>query len=241
MGVSLLSLAHMFGGLQVCLEAEDLSAEVTTSLGHEIYDVLCVYSVMMGLARGAVPWHCLPSAGTSNIEDIFGVARPMWNMLAKLASLLAQVRNTNPVAKLIGIDTTEQDCQALLLECAAAYERVEASPRSRRTRLGSRVSTYPPGSYSLSDYAQALYHTIRILAHIEILQTPRCDPVVQSSCSSILETLLQIDRRERRVGVALPLTVGHLHCTVQVALADHGFSTDRFVLYGRLAAAHAAH
>lgn len=210
-GISLLSLAHMFGGLQVHLEAEDLSAQVSTPLGHEIYDVLCVYSVMIGLAKGTKPSHSLATAGSNDIEDIFGVARSMWNMLARLATLLADVRKMNPVAKLIGIDGTEQECRQLLEESAMVQAKIERSSRSRRIQLGSKVS-------NMSDHFllhglmlhQTIHHTILILAHIEVLQTPRSDPRVQASCSAILETLLQIDRRERRVGVALPLTVRHI-------------------------------
>ena len=200
--------------MQVHLEAEDLSAEVSTPLGHEIYDVLCVYSIMMGMARGSSPSHNLPSAGSPNIEDIFGIARPMWNVLARLANLLAQVRNANPVVQLIGVDTTAQDTQQLLADSAVVLTKIDRSQRSRRIKLGSKVSPCSQQHVPNLTPPQALYHTIVILANVEILHSPRSEPVVQESCASILETLLQINRRERRVGVALPLTVSLLFSLV---------------------------
>lgn len=52
-----------------------------------------------------------------------------------------------------------------------------------------------------------MYHTLAILLQIEVLGKPAGNPELQQHCELVLQTCLQVDRKERSVGLTLPLTV----------------------------------
>lgn len=55
-----------------------------------------------------------------------------------------------------------------------------------------------------------MYHTLAILLHIEVLGKTASTLEVQQHCELVLQKSLQVDRKERAVGLTLPLTVSVL-------------------------------
>lgn len=144
--MTLLNLAHVFGGLQLTVQPDDLSAILSTALGHEIYDILCVYSILVALAQGVSARHSVPAAGSRELEATFGVARPMWHLWSRLTGLLARTRQPNSIARIIEFSTLEQESAQLLQDSADSLLKIENS-RSTRIILGSQVSFLADASY----------------------------------------------------------------------------------------------
>lgn len=136
--MTLLNLAHTFGGLQFSVQPDDLSAILSTALGHEIYDILCVYSTLVALAQGRSTMHAVPAAGSRELEATFGVARPIWHLYSRLTALLARTRQPNSIARIIDFSNLEQESAQLLQHSADVLVTVE-NTRSSRVLLGSKV------------------------------------------------------------------------------------------------------
>lgn len=210
MGIHLLSVAHSFGGLEITLHPDDLAAVLTSPLGHDILDILCLFSTIDALIEVTSTRHPVPAAGSREIEATFGVARPMWHLYSRLTALIARKCGIHTMAMIIELPTFEQECTQMMQDSISILTKIEGA-RSTRICLGTKVETlhYCLGSRHKTEAprSQAFHHALAILLHVEVLGNSAYDFTAQQHCELVLQTCMGIEHKERNVGLTLPLTV----------------------------------
>lgn len=138
-GISLLNLAHSFGGLQVILQPSDLSGVLNSRFGYEAYDVLCVHCTLLALAKGFNTTHTVSSAGAPEIEQTFGIGRSMWWLYGRLTAILAYARlEGNGGTQML--PAIEPYARVLMVESTQSLSIIE-STRPERIAQGSKVGS----------------------------------------------------------------------------------------------------
>ncbi|BGP72765.1 hypothetical protein NBRC10513v2_006161 [Rhodotorula toruloides] len=193
---ALLALGSLLNGLPLDVPQEALVADITTPLGHQIYDILCVYRTLLALIDGTkritTP---VPLAGDLYLESTFGVARSLWVLVGKTIDLLVQRRTLDALpASMVGT-LLHDEAAALLREGAEIVEEVKAS-RARRIQQGTEM-----------------YHLmLSILVYCEVLGVPMTDERITDCRTRMLRIVSCTPTAEQLVGYNLPLTIATCYC-----------------------------
>lgn len=118
---------------------KQLEVDLSSPLGHHVYDVMCVYHAQDCLATGSEPDVTIPRAGSRDVETTFGISRSMWVLTSKVATLLSQARILQELTGDADAGALAASAAQLLRQLEDAVHTVWNSNRESRVRLGTQV------------------------------------------------------------------------------------------------------
>lgn len=139
-GLTLLNLAALSENAPISeLVAADFQAELSSLLGHQIYDVMCIYAIQLALMNGTRPVVNLPLAGDVNIETTFGISREMWSATNTTVILLSHARTLYALPGSISENVLYHDACSTIEESEAALQSALCLNTALRIQQGTRV------------------------------------------------------------------------------------------------------
>lgn len=201
------------------MDTDNLHVSLSSPLGHQVYDVQCVYITNAAIVAGVEASAAVPLAGDDDIETTFGVTRRMWTIFGRLASLLAQARALTGIFEtFFPVNPLQNACERLLGDSLAAVTNAVASGKNGRIRQGTRVRRLACSrrlamlaSIEILTVAhvclQLYHHMLSVLVLSEALHVPSDDALVMNHCSAILRLITEIPEDQRAVGCDFPVTV----------------------------------
>ena len=127
------------------METDNLHVTLSSPLGHQVYDVQCVYITAAAIVAGVEASAAIPIAGDDDVETTFGITRRMWTVFGRLASLLAQARAlASFLETYFPVNPLQDACERLLHDSLAAVDNAAASGKNVRIQQGTKVCCCAP-------------------------------------------------------------------------------------------------
>ncbi|GAA5997562.1 uncharacterized protein JCM10292_000934 [Rhodotorula paludigena] len=135
----LLVLGNIVAGEPVEVSPSDLVANVTTPVGHDLYDVGCVWRTLtLCLREDKGVCTPVPLAGDRDLELTYGLSRRIWHILSRVNDLCSHARMLwsalgDTAAGLLAIEAQQ------LLQEAEEVTRLAEADETPRIRKGTEV------------------------------------------------------------------------------------------------------
>ncbi|GJN94181.1 hypothetical protein Rhopal_007255-T1 [Rhodotorula paludigena] len=192
----LLVLGNIVAGEPVEVSPSDLVANVTTPVGHDLYDVGCVWRTLtLCLREDKGVCTPVPLAGDRDLELTYGLSRRMWHILSRVNDLCSHARMLwsalgDTAAGLLAIEAHQ------LLQEAEEVTRLAEADETPRIRKGTEM----------------MFHCIRLLLSCEVLGEVFDSSENAYSRMRMARLFAETPQMERVLGYGLPLTVAAVYC-----------------------------